>query len=175
MTGSVFLRGATGMGLVLTATLSVACAGHPSDAILERRLLNQRAEFDSLVSMAQMDPHVIRIARDFTWLDTDVSWPRPTDRLGFSEQRWDDYRRRFRGLGLDLGITRTEDEPGVVFLDASGVGMVTGGAGKGYAYSVRPLAPVVASLDDPDTGGLGHGRLYKALGGPWYLYYDWGG
>jgi hypothetical protein len=171
----ILSRLAAGSGFFFLASLSAACAGHPSDAVLGRRLVEHHAEFDSLVSMAQIDSHVTRIAQDFTWLDSSAAWPRPNDRLGFSQERWNDYRRRFRSLGLDLGITRTEDEPGVVFLDVSGVGMVTGGASKGYAYSLRPLTPIVASLDDPDTGGRKNGRLYKPLGGQWYIYYEWGG
>jgi hypothetical protein len=172
---SIPCRVAARIGLALLSAGLAACASHPSDAILERRFAAHRAGFEVLVAMAQADSHVVRIAPNFTWLDSDVSWPRPASRLGFSVERWHDYRERFEDLGVDLGISRSRDEPGVVFLIASGSGMVTGGSGKGYAYSVRPLSPRLSSLDRPATYGQHDGRLYKPLGGPWYLFYDWGG
>src|SRR3989442_4664550 len=33
--------------------------------------------FRSLITMTDQDRHVTRIARDFTWLDSTVAWPRP--------------------------------------------------------------------------------------------------
>src|SRR5215475_5418079 len=80
--------------IVVVALLVAGCGAHRSDADLEERFKERRTEFDALLLMAQQDAHMARVARDFTWLTTDVSWPR--ENIGISAERWSEYRRLFR-------------------------------------------------------------------------------
>jgi hypothetical protein len=65
-------------------------------------------------------------------------------------------------------------EDGVIYLDASVYGLVTGGSSKGYAYSQNPLSTVPAGdLEGADTGQSEEGTAYKHITGPWYLFYEW--
>src|ERR1043166_9895004 len=93
-------------------------APHPSDQYLERVFAANQPEFEKLISMANEDSHVVRIASDFTWLDTSAAWPRPESGLGFSNQRWDEYRRLFSTLGL-TSVRENEPPAFVLFLRSS--------------------------------------------------------
>jgi hypothetical protein len=81
----------------------------PTDAELNQRLADHRKEFEQLVVMAEADKEVIRIAPDFTCTTTSTAWPRPDSELGFTPQRWDEYRHLFRALGIEAGILRRWD------------------------------------------------------------------
>jgi hypothetical protein len=118
---------------------------HPSDAQLKREFAQRRGDFEKLVKMSDEDKHVIRIASDFTWLDTDASWPR--NNVGFSPERWNAYRSLFGKLGISHGLSRREDYPSSVFFLVSGIGIVPSGSGKGFVYSGQPLFPIRDSLD----------------------------
>lgn len=146
---------------------------HPSDATLEENFRKHRAGFNKLVDMSNADSKLVRIASDFTWLENNAAWPRPESEIGFSEQRWNEYRQLFNELGLKHGLARREDIPGVLFFDVSATGMVTGGDAKGYAYSTEELSPLVNSLDHIDIEVKSLQPLYKRIEGDWYLYYEW--
>jgi hypothetical protein len=118
---------------------------HPSDAQLKREFAQRRGDFVKLVEMSDEDKHVIRIASDFTWLDTDASWPRKN--VGLSPGKWNAYRSLFRKLGIAHGLSRREDYPSAVFFLVSGSGIVPSGSEKGFVYSPRPLSPIQDSLD----------------------------
>jgi len=160
--------------LLLTLQASCFDSPHPSDAALESVFRNHQADFELLLSMSRADSKVMRIAPDFTWLVDDASWPRPEDKLGFSEERWNQYRELFRKLSLQSGLLTYRDQGTTYFL-ASSKGLVTGGSGKGYVYSEKELIPVSSSLDDISTETLkssSNGMVYKKIGGNWYLFYD---
>lgn len=99
--------------------------------------------FDKLRKMAEKDAHVIRIAPDYTLLDSSSKWPR--EDVGFSEARWDEYRSFFRTLSLPEGVVRTEDFPGAVFFISRAEGLCTGGSSAGYVYSTTALTPITKS------------------------------
>jgi hypothetical protein len=141
---------------------------HPSDAALELVFEQHEADFNQLIAMSNIDAKVVRIAPDFTWLDDNAGWPRPESELGFSKERWNQYRQLFEELGLKKGLGR--DANGTVEFIASSHGLLTNGSGKGYIYSNKELSPLYASLDDSP---LTHGKyVYKALQAPrWYLFY----
>ena len=175
------LRGCTCLArrqvVVLGCFAVAACAEHPTDAELLRRFDAHERDFVHLVAMSNEDVHVVRIASDFTRLDSNWAWPRPDSLLGFSRKRWDEYRMIFRGLDLESGLTR-ETEPGgtsVVFLSASSRGIVNHGSSKGYAHSTAALGPVYPSLDrlPDDARRRRHGVAYRALRNGWYLEFDW--
>src|SRR5438270_13449692 len=119
--------------LLLTLLLAsgVACdpwnldTPHPSDDVLIHNFQNNEADFNKLVSMSNEDSKVIRIAYDFTRLENNWAWPRPDSELGFSKQRWDQYRALFDKLGLKSGISRESDSTGpIIFMTAFSKGMV---------------------------------------------------
>jgi hypothetical protein len=174
------VKWSTGLAIVtiIAVTLcgSTACflfGSHPSDAALERVFRQHRRTFDHLAVMAEEDRRVVRIARDFTWLEDNSAWPRQESDLGFSTARWDEYREMFRELSLDAGTARTLDRPDVLFLIASAKGLVTGGSDKGYAYSPLPLEPLGESLDSIHAAPSSGVPAFKRLEGPWYLYVRW--
>jgi hypothetical protein len=167
------------LAFLLVAAIAGGCDSlfehrHPSDETLERNFQMHEAEFEKLIAMAHEDSKVVRIASDFTWLDTSTAWPRPESELGFSRMRWDEYRNFFRQLGIEKGINRPENSDDAILLMASTIGNVGGGSEKGYAYLVKPPTSVVQALDPPPSVKE-YTRVYKKLKGNWYLYYMWAG
>ncbi|PYL67861.1 MAG: hypothetical protein DMF28_08100 [Verrucomicrobia bacterium] len=144
----------------------------PTDAELRERFTQLRRDFEKLVTMAQEDNEVIRIAPDFTWTTSNMGWPRPQSELGFTLERWNEYRRLFQILGLEAGILRPCDHPNAIYLIVQTKGLSVAGSSKGYAYSEIPLEPHCESLDQ-DRGSTETGICFKPLGGKWYLYLDW--
>ena len=141
----------------------------PTDAELTERLASHHKDFERLVAMAKADKQLVRIAPDFTWTTSSVAWPRPASELGFTTQRWDEYRHLFHMLGLEAGILRPWEHPDAVYLLVQTKGLVTGGSIKGYAYSDTALEPRCESLDKPEA--VGHAEIcFKPLGGRWYVY-----
>jgi len=165
--------------LVFLVTLTIGCdqSSHPSDQALEKQFSSQENDFNKLVTMSNEDSNVIRIANDFTRLRDNWAWPRPESEIGVSRQRWNDYKNLFNKLGLEAGLTREdENDPPVIFLKASAVGIVNRGSAKGYAYSAKELSPSFNSLDqnpiEPEKRQR-HGVAYKKIKTNWYLYLDW--
>jgi hypothetical protein len=157
-----------GFAIALAAASCGLLGSLPSDAELEAVFAQRRAQFETLAAMAEENHSVVRIAPDFTWLQDNVAWPRPDSQLGFSRERWDQYRNLFRELGLEAGVARTQDYPDVLFLIASSKGLVTGGSDKGYVLSRATLPSEDRSLDAvPRENGV---PLFKHLEGGWYLY-----
>ena len=124
--------------------------------------------------MADEDSKLIRIASDFTWLEGNLNWPRPESELGFSKQRWDEYRLLFKKLGLQGGVMRRSGMPGTIFLIASTKGLAAGGSAKGFVFSSIRLSPVIDSLDTRNTPMKDRVPIYKSLEERWYLYYEQG-
>ena len=148
---------------------------HSSDAALISNFQNHEKDFDRLIQMAKEDPHVVRIANDFTWLDSDYHWPRPDSQIGFSKERWDEYRAMFAKLGLGAGLAWSRE--GAIFLTASAKGLTISGSEKGYVYSLKPLSPTFDSLDNMHdeirNGKVKPGLpVYRKIKEDWYLYYE---
>jgi hypothetical protein len=165
--------------VVLLALLGSCSAvfddSHSSDAALMRNFELHEREFQDLIEMAKVDSHVVRIAYDFTWVDTNYHWPRPESELGFTKQRWDEYKRMFSRLGLKEGLSWTSD--GAIVLIASTRGLSTDGSAKGYAFSQKTLSPTFDSLDNMHQEIM-NGRVkpglpvYRKIKDGWYLYYE---
>lgn len=146
----------------------------PSDAELAAMFSQHLDVFQQLIRMVHEDAVLVRIAPGFTWTTQTVAWPRPDSELGFTRERWDEYRRIFRLLQLNAGILRRPGErPAVVYLLADTKGLVTGGSVKGYAWSQTMLSPQCESLDAPPTSGARRGICFKFLRNEWNLYYEW--
>ena len=122
----------------------------PLDEGLMRHFPSKEADLNRLLHMSNEDAKVIRIAYDFTRLDDDWGWPRPEAKLGFSTQRWDEYRDLFDQLGLPVGLERAEPKDGIyVYFPVSAKGLGNGhGSSKGYAYLEKEFKPLLDSLDD---------------------------
>ena len=146
----------------------------PTDAELGQRLAEHRNDFEQLVAMAKADKQLTRIASDFTWTTNNLAWPRPESELGFSVERWNEYRRLFQTLGLEGGVLRPWDHPDAVYLIVQGKGLVTAGSTKGYAYSDTPLEPRFDSLDNREVHKARDETetCFKSLDGTWYLYLE---
>jgi hypothetical protein len=167
---------------VLLTFVAVACGPfnsdgkHPSDAALVRRFEDHEDAFNRLVKMSNEDSQVIRVAYDFTRLETNWAWPRADSKLGFTRQRWAEYRKLFNKLGLVTGLDRESSSNGAaIYLVASAKGMTMRGSSKGYVYSEQQITNVVESLDREalQPANSKHGAVYKPIRGHWYLYYDW--
>src|SRR5229473_1251573 len=158
---------------VILITKSLAWLGndspHPTDADLEETFRHHEVEFTKLIAMSKIDSRVTRIAPDFTWLDDNSRWPRSDSELGFSRERWNEYRQLFKRLGLKGGINRPLDVE-TVYLIASTRGMVTSGSAKGYAYSEQNLLPTTDSLDHIPSRLANERFVYKKIQEHWYLY-----
>jgi len=146
---------------------------------LQAGFIRAARSLDSLRKMAEEDAHAIRIAPDFTWLDSNTRWPR--DDIGFSQARWREYRSLFEALSLPEGIVRTEDFPGAIFFIARVRGLCIGGSSAGYVYSTRPLTPTVAApiealdAEARATPSRHYAYVFKTLHAGWYAFYevDW--
>lgn len=142
----------------------------PADETLETNFRAHRTALESLLEMSRADRSVIRIANDFTWLDTDSSWPRAEDKLGFSTARWAQYRRLFYEGGVPGGILQ-DNKDGITYFIYWSRGLMTNGSFKGYAYSEKDLTPVVSSLDDHNSWPQGKRVIFRKLDGNWYLFW----
>lgn len=157
--------------LVLSSLVSGCFDSHSRDKVLEQTFRQHEADFDKLVSMSNVDSNVIRIAPTFTLLADNYAWPRPDSELGFSKQRWEEYRKLFQTLELTEGVQRPADHPEIIFMIASTKGLSLGGSMKGYAYSPNSLLPVRDSLDDIPASSLNDKPVYKMIKPHWYLFY----
>lgn len=140
-----------------------------SDAALIKNFYENIGGFEKLREMAVNDRKLIRIANDFTWLDDNVSFPRPKSEQGISDERWNVYREYFEKLKLKKGIAQYPTE-GKIFFIAESKGLVTGGSSKGYAYFDAEPSPIVDSLDDARFLEPPKYRAFKRIKGNWYLY-----
>lgn len=142
----------------------------PTDATLEANFKQHESDLELLADMSQADSRVVRVAKDFTWLDNNAAWPRPDSELGFSHERWEQYRQLFKKAGLEGGLTR-EEHGEVIYFIFSSKGLVTHGTEKGYAFSKKELTPTADSLDDFARMPKGQSVVFKKLKEHWYLFY----
>jgi hypothetical protein len=164
---------------------------HASDSALIKKFNEHEAAFNLLVKMAGDDPKASIIHMGFVGLENKGAWPpyiyvdenevcpRSESELGFSRQRWDEYRGLFKKLDLH-GIDRKHEMPDAVFFTAS-IDFSTLDDGnekavteKGYVYSAK-------EIHDSMTGSLDGVRInrpamfFKRLNDHdhWYLFYEW--
>ena len=149
--------------------LLFACSGCnlESDAKLKDIFDKNSGDFRQLESMSEQDHHFQRIDFNLAMLDTGFPWSGNVQ--GFSEQRWEEYRKLFRKLGLKAGIERQKGVPTIVFFYAQCEGTAITHDCKGYAYSENTLTPTKDSLDS-----LSPGVSFKPLLKNWYLFRDGG-
>jgi hypothetical protein len=122
--------------------------------------------------MSNEDARLIRIAPDFTRLDTDWSWPRPQSKWGLTQQRWDEYRRLFKTTGLSGGLARSQYGKQVFFI-AFSWGMMERGASLGYAYcgeSIGSIPEALPPCEDHKDSLEGNTYRYEKIAANWYIF-----
>ena len=144
----------------------------PTDSQLRTRFFKNQADFVKLVEMSGQDRRVTLIDFGFTYLENDGSWPRKD--IGFSQERWNEYRGLFRKLDIESGLARDTRDPPIVFIRVYASGGVLGSSEKGYAHSEKALSPLVNSLDrfprESYEKTKGHAPVFGSLANNWYLY-----
>jgi len=175
---------AVGAGIV---QLTQHSAPIVSDVRLTRNFYAHEAEFNRLAVMANEDSSAstitdsyacLKMGASWIYLDQNQPWQIPESELGFTKQRWDEYRRLFRNLDLGNGIGRDEDIHDAIFFTAAtrfsnvddDEDVVT--EEKGYIY--RPSGKYDSLVDSLDGIKMDRpGIVFKRLNDKWYLYYQW--
>lgn len=150
----------------------------PSDDSLMKQFNEHRGDLETLVSMAQADSAISRIADDFIWRKDSVAWPRPESQWGITADRWSDYRKLFRKVGLSAGFS--EDEEGDIYFISYTAGSVVSGVSKGFVYcrktglSRNAFLPCAEQHNSgKQESATGNGSKYRRVAEHWYLYSDW--
>lgn len=153
--------------LLLAYAVSVCGCNVDDCSSLENHLRasfeEKRVALEMLRKMSEEDKSVIRIAPAFTRLETDWSWPRSGEKLGFTEARWNEYLRLFSEAGLPEGLERGSNS--IMFMTkACGLGI----SGKSFGYAFIPQKPAATFKTFDDLRGRGVG--YVPIRENWYLY-----
>jgi len=121
----------------------------PTDKTLIDRYSAKKVVFSRLISMSDEDPNVVRIAQDFTWVKGEKkSGEMGRDRpIGFSIERWGQYRDIFKELDVESGLVRSESG-NLIMLLAETRGIVPSGFTKGYMFTRQTNDCTEATLDD---------------------------
>lgn len=148
---------------VLAAALWWTLPRLTNDAAMALYLRRHRGAFDHLVTMAETDAArspvgEFGVARD--------PW-RGRDSLAASSnpERYREYVHLFREIGLPAGFV-VEDGRVIALMEDHG--WAGGSDAKGYAYSSRPLRPLLPELGD--RCGPDRTFIYRHLTGSWYLF-----
>ena len=98
----------------------------PSDASLQRRFYEHRADLEQIVKMMEQETHVETITKDSIIRDDDYLVS-PRQPRGISEQRWNQYRELFQRAGVAF----TQGDP------RGGIGIV---ARPSFQFSIKALS-----------------------------------
>lgn len=159
----------------------------PTDAELEIIFDEKRNVFEKLIQMSNENPKVIWITHDYTdVLGASRSGEMGKGRaIGFSEERWEEYKQLFKDIGLNTGLARLGQDGGIytegIYLIADSKGML-GGTEKGYVYTTKKIDKelMVDSIDgvskDIDEKRIiikkDYAIFYKKLEENWYIYIE---
>lgn len=160
-----------GFVLFLLCLNITGCFGH-SDSWYDRQFRMHQADLNRIAQMSHEDGHVVRVSPDFTWLENNVRWPRPVSQLGFTPERWEEYKQLFRRVGSETGFSRPEiagrRQILLVAIETSGV--AAGGSERGFAFcDVNPMEIIHAGSvgDDESMRSQFH---FRHIEGNWYTY-----
>jgi len=174
---------AIGVGILVFSSFSVP---HAPDSVLIRNFYDHEADFNLLAKMADEDSSLRTITPSYVWLEKNddwahsivlhenVAWSRSESEVGFTNQRWTEYRGMFRKLSLESGIRRKHGKPDAIYftssIDFSRIDeSETAVTEKGYVYYRKRIDNSLAgSLDgiDIDRPRI----LYKKLSDNWYMW-----
>jgi len=121
-----------------------ACSTLPADDTLIARFVRSEAEFTRLATTP-----IERLGGEFQTAGPSLGIVRMTHKLGVADGWFFEMAARFSD-GDDFETNNFE---------------------KGYVYTVREPAPIVASLDGAKIARPG--IVYRRLAENWYLYYEW--
>lgn len=149
--------------IAIVLLVATACC-REREQFLRQNFEANFATLEKIRVMSDQDPRVIRIAPTFTRLDTDWSWPRPRDKWGITEERWNEYRKLFRAANIETGLDRNE---GTLTLTIQACGLSVSGVSRGYFYSPNPPQPLVQHLAEYHAP---KGMAFVPLRNNWYLF-----
>jgi hypothetical protein len=183
---AILLRVAGGVVLfvLLLVVVGIWYSTPPSDASLQRRFYQHRADLEQIVKMMEQEAHVETIAKNVITRDDDVmEWPRPRTK-GIPQQRWNQYRELFQRAGV--AFTQGDSRAGIGIVARPSIQLsiealslsYAGGTDVRYVHcgSERPTDPEKAYLpcvERKESGELGdHDHVwlrYKRIEGDWYI------
>lgn len=138
--------------------------GLESEEDLRSNFAANREAIGQILKMQHEDSDVVRIAPEFTRLKDNWAWPR--EDVGFSEERWERYRKLFKEAGITDGI---DSNDGNVFFYVSSQGLSVTGTSRGYAHVKDTPRSVVANFERcPRREGI----CYVKVEDNWYLF-EW--
>jgi hypothetical protein len=178
---------------LLTFAMGVGSVGlksffvpHAPDSVLIKNFYDHEADFNLLAKMADEDSSLRTITPSYVWLEKNddwahsivlhenVAWSRSESEVGFTHQRWTEYRGIFGRLNLESGIRRKLGTPDAIYFTSS-IDFSTLGHSeaamteKGYVYYPKRIDNSRAGTLD----GIDIDRpriLYKNLNDSWYLW-----
>jgi hypothetical protein len=174
---------AIGVGSVVLSSFSFP---HTPDAVFVRNFYDHEADFNLLAKMADEDSSLRTITPSYVWLEknddwahsivlhSNVAWPCSEAEVGFTQQRWTEYRRMFGRLNLESGIRRKHGTPDAIYftssIDFSAIGHSEAAmTEKGYVYYPKRIDNSLAGTLD----GIDIDRpriLYKKLNDSWHMW-----
>jgi hypothetical protein len=170
----ILLRAAAGVVLVILLLIVFLFwyMTPPSDASLERRFYEHRADLEQIVKMMEQDEHMQRIADDFTRND---DWDQHPGRAReISEQRWNQYREIFHRAGVPMGTERQSDD---IEIMAWAAGLAIAGTSLSYLHCGKSSAGIPSNYPPCDerkeSGRIEENDVlirYKRIEGDWYIY-----
>lgn len=104
----------------------------PTDEQMKNVFSRNKDDFEKIVRMSNEDRRLTNVRYKFTVVDGKGS-SLDTGDAGITDERWREYKRLFKKIGLDSGILRGKD--GSVTFLASGEGIAPSGIAKGYIFS----------------------------------------
>jgi len=137
---------------------------------MQEAFQQDRQSLDELRAMLHEDSAIRAIRND--WLGTMNGVTVQADEQGatIDSQRWNEYRAKFRRLGLQGGITRATQGPCEFYAFRYGSGFVFSSVTKGYAFCTSVPSPLVEDLDRDDVRAKT--MTFRALRESWYLFYE---
>jgi hypothetical protein len=150
------------VALVIWLALLVGCDRTPRDAKLRDVFYANKDDFNKLVSMSQHDCAVVRIRFESTLMQKGSEFK---ENEGLSVDRWQEYRVRFKKLGLAEGLERPQAYPSAILFHVYCEGSAIDADCKGFAFSDKPLSPLATSLNE-----MRPGYIFEPLSPNWYLF-----
>lgn len=100
------------------------------------------------------------------------------NRVGLTRERYAEYLKMFKELGLKGGITRDATKLDKIIFRAEKPSFFNGLSEKGYSYSAGDLGPCLDNLNSyvPPQSALNRPEgyiVFERVGPHWYLYKGW--
>jgi hypothetical protein len=150
-----------------TVLLNTGCNSEPTQSDVRLLFTAKRPILERIVEMSNEDyanSSVTRISPAFTRLENNWGWPRPSDELGITAERWGEYRKLFTEAETPYGLDRVGELYTGVMFAVWGFGIADNSFSKGVMF--------LPDETPSNVEGESQRILYKPLGGGWY-YFEW--